>query len=413
MSCGHTHPISWCIVAVHGGLSTLNFRKQELIDSKPRILFAFGTRPEAIKLAPLISLMTEQGNWDVQVAVTAQHRQMLDQVLELFKIVPDFDLNIMAPKQSLTAITCRILSGLEALFVNEKFDLVVVHGDTTTTMASAMAASYAAIPVAHVEAGLRTGDLRSPWPEEMNRRLVAQMSALHFAPTEESKRNLMSENVRSDRIHITGNTVIDALQSTVELIDSDVAVLRSIERQLPFIDPTKKLILVTCHRRENLGDTQAEIFQAVRDIALSNDVQVVFPVHLNPIVQSSAKKYLGDCPNVHLIQPLEYLPFVHLMRLSSIVITDSGGLQEEAPSLGKPVLVIRDTTERPEAIAAGTAILAGTSRNAIVQLTTRLLNDVRFYESIATATNPYGDGRASERIAAGIAFFLHGSSVTD
>ena len=361
-----------------------------------KVLSVFGTRPEAIKMAPLVKELAKYPE-DIaaQVAVTAQHREMLDQVLELFQITPDYDLDIMQKKQTLTQITTRALEGLGEVLTEAKPDIVLVHGDTTTTFAASLAAFYRQIRVGHVEAGLRTGNIYSPFPEEMNRRLTGSIADLHFAPTETAKANLLREGIAPERIFVTGNTVIDALLSTVR---SDFRA-----ESIPGLAGTElsgcKLLLVTVHRRENLGKPMRRIFSALREIVrLFPDVLVVFPIHKNPLVRTIAVELLGDLPRVKLIEPLEYEPFVNLMAKSQIILTDSGGLQEEAPSLGKPVLVLRDTTERPEAVQAGTVSLTGTGYAEILAETKRLLTDPSHYEQMANAVNPYGDGRASMRI---------------
>lgn len=362
----------------------------------------FGTRPEAIKMAPVVKKLEATDGLSVDVCVTAQHREMLDQVLQLFDIVPKFDLDVMKPGQDLTDITARILLALRDVLQQHRYDRLLVHGDTTTTMAAALAAFYAQIPVGHVEAGLRTGDIHAPWPEEMNRSLVGRIADLHFAPTETARESLLAENVADDSIVVTGNTVIDALQQVVARFDADAELNHRMAALFPFLDPDRRLILVTGHRRENFGAGFENICRALRNIAEQGDTQIVYPVHLNPNVQEPVRRILGGASNVHLIEPLEYLPFVWLMQRASFVITDSGGVQEEAPSLGKPVLVMRNTTERPEAVKAGTVRLVGTDPARIEAEARRLLEDARAYEEMARAMNPYGDGRASERIAAAL-----------
>lgn len=369
-----------------------------------RVLSVFGTRPEAIKMAPVVNALKAAADIDAQVCVTAQHRQMLDQVLDLFDIKPDHDLNIMKPGQDLTDITSNILLGMRDLFKKNKYDLLLVHGDTTTTMAAALAAFYEKIPVGHVEAGLRTGNIYAPWPEEMNRSMVGRIAALHFAPTERAKNSLLREGVTDSHILVTGNTVIDALQQVVEKLKTP-ALAEGFKQQFGFLDSNKKLILVTGHRRENFGDGFERICQALKTLSERPDVQIVYPVHLNPSVQEPVKRILGTASHVHLIEPQDYLPFVYLMSQAHIIITDSGGVQEEAPSLGKPVLVMRDTTERPEAVEAGTVKLVGTDLQKIVTETHRLLDDPAAYQSMARALNPYGDGLASSRIVAAIRSF--------
>ena len=362
-------------------------------------MVVFGTRPEAIKMAPVVAALQATPGIDVQVAVTAQHRQMLDQVLALFGIRPDDDLDLMAPGQALPDLFGRILTGMARLIAARSPDLVLVHGDTSTTLASALAAFYARVPVGHVEAGLRTGNMASPWPEEANRRLTAPLSRLHFAPTEHARDNLLAEGTDPDTIHVTGNTVIDALLQVADRLQRDDRLRETVARTLPRLEPGKRTILVTGHRRENFGRGFEDMCLAMRDLAARGDVQVVYPVHLNPNVQEPVNRILGDTPGVHLLEPLDYLPFVHLMTEADLILTDSGGIQEEAPSLGKPVLVMRDTTERPEAAAAGTVRLVGTDRARIVSEATALLDDADAYAAMARAHNPYGDGSAAARIA--------------
>jgi len=364
-----------------------------------RVLTVFGTRPEAIKMAPLVHALAQDPAFDTRVCVTAQHREMLDQVLHLFSIVPDYDLNIMKPGQGLTEITCRILEGLKPILTEFRPDVVLVHGDTTTTIATSLAAFYQRIPVGHVEAGLRTGDLYSPWPEEANRTLTGHLAMYHFAPTELSRQNLLRENIPEARIFVTGNTVIDALIAVRDRVMADESLRLRLETQYPFLDGDKKMILVTGHRRESFGEGFEQICRALADIAAQNrDVQIVYPVHLNPNVTEPVNRILGHVENVVLIEPQEYLPFVWLMNHAWLILTDSGGIQEEAPSLGKPVLVMRETTERPEAVEAGTVRLVGTDTQRIVAEVTRLLNDEAAYQAMSHAHNPYGDGQACERI---------------
>lgn len=364
-----------------------------------KVMVVFGTRPEAIKMAPVIEALRATNGIQTLITVTAQHRQMLDQVLTLFDIQPDDDLDVMEPGQTLPGLFSKILSGMTEVIARRKPDLVLVHGDTSTTLATSLAAFYAKVAVGHVEAGLRTGDLAAPWPEEANRRLTAPLSALHFSPTERSRQNLLKENIAEDSIHVTGNTVIDALLAVVRKIDLDEALSAEMEARFPFLDPDKRLILVTGHRRENFGSGFEQMCQALAELAARGDTQIVYPVHLNPNVQEPVNRILGSAPNVILIEPLDYLPFVYLMSRSYFIVTDSGGVQEEAPSLGKPVLVMRDTTERPEAVDAGTVLLVGTSQARIVDAATRLLDDPAAYEQMSRAHNPYGDGQASRRIA--------------
>jgi UDP-N-acetylglucosamine 2-epimerase (non-hydrolysing) len=350
-------------------------------------------------MAPVYKKLVETNGIVVDLCVTAQHREMLDQVLDLFDIKPRYDLNLMKPGQDLTDITSRILLAMRDLLADNPYDLLLVHGDTTTTMSAALAAFYARVPVAHVEAGLRTGDIYAPWPEEMNRMVVGRIASLHFAPTETSRASLLAENVADETIHVTGNTVIDALQQVVAQVTSNADLNAQMENRFPFIDPQRRLILVTGHRRENFGQGFENICAALRDISDESGAQIIYPVHLNPNVQEPVTRILGQSPNVHLIAPQDYLPFVWLMQRCDFVITDSGGVQEEAPSLGKPVLVMRDTTERPEAVDAGTVRLVGTDAERIKTEALRLLNDADAYAEMARATNPYGDGLASQRIA--------------
>lgn len=370
----------------------------DMTEQRKKVLVAFGTRPEAIKMAPVVEAFERDGTMDVVVAVTAQHRQMLDQVLDLFGIVPDEDLDVMQPGQTLSGLFARILTGMSDVIARHAPDIVLVHGDTSTTLATALAAFYNKVKVGHVEAGLRTGDIWAPWPEEANRCLTAPLSSLHFAPTERSRANLAREGIQDDVIEITGNTVIDALLDVVERIESDDALASRLGEQLPFLDPTRRLVLVTGHRRENFGDGFEQICHALKALAQRGDVQVVYPVHLNPNVQEPVNRILAGADNVVLIDPQNYLPFVYLMSRASLIITDSGGVQEEAPSLGKPVLVMRDTTERPEAVDAGTVRLVGTDAQRIVAEATRLLDDPAAYAEMSRAHNPYGDGKASARI---------------
>lgn len=355
------------------------------------ILAVFGTRPEAIKMAPVVNALKALGTVKVSVCVTAQHRQMLDQVLALFDIVPEIDLNLMQPKQDLSDITSRVMLGMRDVLAKDTYDMVLVHGDTTTTFATAMACYYAKVPVGHVEAGLRTGDKYAPWPEEMNRKLTASLADIHFAPTESARQNLLREGIADSAIHVTGNTVIDALLQTAAKADSAASQFT--------LDPDKKMILVTGHRRENFGAGFEHICNALLRLAVRGDVQIVYPVHLNPNVQEPVNRLLGDHPSIQLIAPQDYLPFVYLMKQAHLILTDSGGIQEEAPSLGKPVLVMRDVTERPEAVAAGTVKLVGTDEERIVAAATELLENGNVYEAMAKATNPYGDGKAAGRIA--------------
>jgi UDP-N-acetylglucosamine 2-epimerase (non-hydrolysing) len=376
-----------------------------------KVLCVFGTRPEAIKMAPLVKHLQQRAEFQTEVCVTAQHRQMLDQVLNLFEIKPEFDLDLMKPGQDLSDITTGVLQGLKGVLEQSQPDVVLVHGDTSTTFAASLAAFYQRIPVAHVEAGLRTGNLYSPWPEEANRKLTGVLTRWHFAPTEASRDNLLAEGVAPHKVHVTGNTVIDALLQVRDRIKNDAALQESFAKTFRFVDPAKRLVLVTGHRRENFGEGFERICQALARIATTHaDVQVVYPVHLNPQVQEPVKRLLGGIGNVHLIAPLDYLPFVYLMDRSTLILTDSGGIQEEAPSLGKPVLVMRDTTERPEAVAAGTVKLVGTDVARIVAQAQALLTNREVYESMAHAHNPYGDGNACQRISAALLFRQHVSS---
>ncbi|MBC3941294.1 non-hydrolyzing UDP-N-acetylglucosamine 2-epimerase [Sphingomonas albertensis] len=363
-----------------------------------RVLSVFGTRPEAIKMAPVVNALAGADGVEARVCVTAQHREMLDQVLGLFDIRPDYDLDLMKPGQDLTDITANVLHGLKPILLDFRPDLVLVHGDTTTTLAATLAAYYQRIPVGHVEAGLRTGNILSPWPEEVNRKVAGAIASLHFAPTERSRANLVAENVAVDNIHVTGNTVIDALQQAVSLIGADATLERDLANRFA-LDPTKRIILVTGHRRESFGDGFNRICAALARLAARDDVEIVYPVHLNPNVKGPVSDTLGDLGNVHLLEPQDYLPFVYLMNRSHLILTDSGGVQEEAPSLGKPVLVMRETTERPEAVEAGTVRLVGTDTDLIVATANTLLDDVSAYDAMSFAHNPYGDGRAAARIA--------------
>jgi UDP-N-acetylglucosamine 2-epimerase (non-hydrolysing) len=363
-----------------------------------KVLAVFGTRPEAIKMAPVVNALAQAEGIEAKVCVTAQHRQMLDQVLDLFKIKPEFDMDIMKPGQDLTDITSNVLLGIRTVFEQWRPDWVLVHGDTTTTLATSLAAYYDKIKVGHIEAGLRTGNIYSPWPEEMNRRIAGAISAAHFSPTENAKANLLREGVDERYIIVTGNTVIDALLDVVQRIRTDAALISDMERRFAFLNKSKKLILVTGHRRENFGDGFLNICAALLEISKRDDVQIIYPVHLNPNVQEPVNRLLGSNPNIHLIEPQDYLPFIYLMDQANLLLTDSGGIQEEAPSLGKPVLVMRDTTERPEAVNAGTVKLVGTDRHRIVTETYLLLNDSNEYQRMSHAHNPYGDGEAATRI---------------
>ncbi|NLM51713.1 MAG: UDP-N-acetylglucosamine 2-epimerase (non-hydrolyzing) [Firmicutes bacterium] len=370
-------------------------------NAKKKALIVFGTRPEAIKMAPLVLELEKDHNLETAVCVTAQHREMLDQVLEIFDIIPEFDLNIMQAGQTLTDITVRALTGLKEVYTQFKPDIVFVHGDTTTTFAAALAAFYEKIPVGHVEAGLRTGQKYAPYPEELNRKLTGSLADLHFAPTAGAKKNLLRENVAPENIFVTGNTVIDALSYTVR----DDWFFEAYELQdLPF---DKKLVLVEVHRRENLGAPMEAICRALRRLAEKHpEIFIVFPVHKNPAVREPVYRHLKDVPTVRLIEPLTVADFHNLMRRSTLILTDSGGIQEEAPSLGCPVLVLREVTERPEAVEAGTVALLGTDEETIVRETSRLLTDRNAYTKMATAVNPYGDGKASQRIVEAVRWYF-------
>ncbi|MEA4989203.1 MAG: UDP-N-acetylglucosamine 2-epimerase (non-hydrolyzing) [Anaerovorax sp.] len=359
-----------------------------------KIMTVFGTRPEAIKMAPLVKKLQEDPEIESVLCVTAQHREMLDQVLSLFELVPDYDLNIMKPNQTISMITANVLQGMESVLQKEKPDMILVHGDTSTTFVAALAAFYQQIKVGHVEAGLRTYDKYSPYPEEMNRVLTGHLADIHFAPTQRNVDNLLCENIAKEKIIVTGNTVIDALlQVANKPYEFEDETLKKLDFQ------GKRIITVTCHRRENLGENMVHIFKAIREIADEfDDVEVVYPVHMNPKVRETANMVFGKSEKVHLIEPLQYQPFVNLMAKSYLLITDSGGMQEEAPSLGKPVLVVRKETERPEAIEAGTVKLAGVSQNTIYTLTKELLENKDAYDKMAQSTNPYGDGKACEHI---------------
>lgn len=365
-----------------------------------RILVVFGTRPEAIKMAPLVHELTARSAFDVKTCVTGQHREMLDQVLALFGLTPEFDLNIMQPGQTLAQVTSRILLGLDEVLERFKPDVVLVHGDTATTFAASLAAYYRQIKVGHVEAGLRTGNIYSPWPEEANRKLTGCITQFHFAPTGTSKQNLLAEGYPEDNLYITGNTVIDALYCIRDKLATDTALSSELAAQFPMLDSQKKLILVTGHRRESFGGGFERICQALSDTAKQHpECQIVYPVHLNPNVQEPVNRLLADVDNIHLIEPQQYLPFVYLMTRAHIILTDSGGIQEEAPSLGKPVLVMRETTERPEAVAAGTVKLVGTNPQVICSELSSLLTSQAAYNAMSHAHNPYGDGLACQRIA--------------
>ena len=373
-----------------------------------KILLVFGTRPEAIKMAPLVKKLQEYPEqFRTIVCVTGQHREMLDQVLRLFDITPEYDLNIMKPNQDLYDITSRILLGMRDVLREVQPDIVLVHGDTTTSTASALAAFYQQIPVGHVEAGLRTGNIYSPWPEEMNRLITGRIAAVHFAPTPLSRENLLKENVDDSKIVVTGNTVIDALQMVVERLNSDEQLAGEVKNKVHSMgynvdrfSEGRRLVLITGHRRENFGDGFLNICHAIKNLSIAYpNVDFVYPMHLNPNVRKPVLEILGEsAENVFLIEPLDYLPFVYMMQQSTLILTDSGGVQEEAPGLGKPVLVMRDTTERPEAVEAGTVLLVGTNREKIEQGVSMLLDDAECYRRMSEAVNPYGDGLACERI---------------
>ena len=367
-----------------------------------KVLLVFGTRPEAIKMAPLVKAFEQENSIESKVCVTAQHREMLDQVLDMFEIVPDYDLNLMKPGQDLYDITSNVLLGMKDVLSDFQPDIVLVHGDTTTTSATSLAAFYQKIKVGHVEAGLRTGDMYSPWPEEANRQITGILASYHFAPTTTSRDNLLRENKNETDILVTGNTVIDALFLALDKIENSAqlknTIIKSISAQYK-IDDSKKLILVTGHRRENFGQGFINICEALKTLAINNpNIDIVYPVHLNPNVQKPVKELLSDVPNVHLIEPLQYETFLYLMSKSYFIITDSGGVQEEAPSLGKPVLVMRDTTERPEALEAGTVKLVGTDPEKIIREAQNLLDNKKEYERMSKAHNPYGDGKACSKI---------------
>ena len=372
-----------------------------------KILLVFGTRPEAIKMAPLVkALQKDTEHFETRVCVTAQHRQMLDQVLEVFGITPEYDLNIMAPNQDLYDITAKVLLGLREVLKDFRPDTVLVHGDTTTSMAASLAAFYMQIPVGHVEAGVRTYNMLSPWPEEMNRQVTDRICTYYFAPTEQSRANLLQENIDAKKIFITGNTVIDALLMAVDIISTTAGVKEKMAKELQekgYTVGDREYILVTGHRRENFGDGFLHICKAIKELAaLHPEMDIVYPVHLNPNVQKPVYELLSGLSNVYLISPLDYLPFIYAMQHSTLLLTDSGGVQEEAPSLGKPVLVMRDTTERPEAVEAGTVKLVGTDAEAIVSNVTALLQDKEMYKRMSETHNPYGDGQACERIIAAL-----------
>lgn len=367
--------------------------------SQPTVLVVFGTRPEALKMAPVVTALRKLGSLRVQVVVTGQHLELLAQGLDVFGIVPDVDLGIMRAGQDLTSITTAILAGMRTLFAASRPNLLLVHGDTTTSLAAALAAFYADVAVAHVEAGLRTGNRKAPWPEEMNRVLTARLACLHFAPTATARDNLLAEGVAPATIEVTGNTIVDSLMFMRALIEADLPLQSRLGERYSFLSHQRRLVLLTAHRRESLGAGLENICDAARRLAAWGDVDILYPVHPNPRVREPVHRLLAGVPGVHLVEPLDYLELVYVMSRSFFVMTDSGGMQEEAPSLGKPVLVLREATERPEAIEAGTACLVGTDAQRIVEAARRLLDDPAAHAAMAQATNPFGDGRASERIA--------------
>ncbi|TMP85871.1 UDP-N-acetylglucosamine 2-epimerase (non-hydrolyzing) [Pseudoalteromonas ruthenica] len=372
-----------------------------------KVLSVFGTRPEAIKMAPVVKTLANDSRFEARVCITAQHREMLDQVMALFAIKADYDLDIMQKGQSLNDVTCRILQGLAPVLDEFKPDIVLVHGDTATTFAASLAAFYQQIPVGHVEAGLRTGNLYSPWPEEANRKLTGALTQLHFAPTDTSKNNLLKENIDPSNVHVTGNTVIDALLDVVDKVNTEPSLSEQLQQQLA-LTADEKVILVTGHRRESFGGGFERICQALARIAKRfPQSRIVYPMHMNPQVREPVNRLLRGLENISLIEPLDYLPFVYLMNRAHLIVTDSGGVQEEAPSLGKPVLVMRDTTERPEAVAAGTVELVGTDEQTIFTAVERLMTDEQAYQRMSRAHNPYGDGQASQRIADAIGAHFH------
>ena len=366
---------------------------------KINTLCVFGTRPEAIKMAPVIKLLNTDVRFNSKICVTGQHHEMLNSVLELFQLIPDFNLHVMTTNQDLSHLTAKIILGLAEVFANYKPDCILVHGDTTTTLAASLSAYYHKIPVVHIEAGLRTGDLYSPWPEEINRKLTGSLSSLHFAPTQSAYQNLLSEGVSDSQIFITGNTVIDALFDVLDTLKKSTQLTMMLQQQFAFLASNRRLILVTGHRRENFGEGFQNICSALLQIALKYpDVDILYPVHLNPQVQGPVRSMLSQVKNIFLIEPVDYLPFVYLMQLSYLIITDSGGIQEEAPSLGIPVLVMREKTERPEAVDAGTVLLVGTNIDKIVSTVASLLEDENYYTNMSGAINPYGDGTAAGKI---------------
>ena len=363
-----------------------------------KVLSVFGTRPEAIKMSSVVKCLSKEKGIDSKVCVTAQHRHMLDQVLDLFDITPDFDLDVMQSSQTLSDLTSEIIKGISGVFEKWHPDCILVHGDTATTLAASLAAFYAKIPIYHIEAGLRTGDLYSPWPEEANRRITGVLASYHFPPTEIAKQNLIAEGVPVNKMTVTGNTVIDTLLDGLDILIKNDSMRKEIENKFDFIDKSKHLILVTGHRRENFGNGFNDICEALKKISEREDVQIVYPVHLNPRVLEPVRSKIGNLNNVHLIEPQEYIPFIYLMKNSHIILTDSGGIQEEAPSLGKPVLVMRNTSERPEAISAGTVKLVGTNTESIISNINILIDSDSDYLRMSQSHNPYGDGNASKII---------------
>lgn len=363
-----------------------------------KVLSIFGTRPEAIKMAPVVKRLHQQLGTNAKVCVTAQHRHMLDQILNLFSIQPDYDLNLMKENQDLVYLSNSILKGVTEVLKDFQPDRVIVQGDTSSTLFASMAAFYTRVPIAHVEAGLRSNNLYSPWPEEGNRKITSHLSDFHFAPTQSAADNLYREGIPENRIFITGNTVIDALFMAKEQLNANAALLKEMQEKFSFLDPKKKLILVTGHRRENFGHGFLEICSALAKLAEDSSIQIVYPAHLNPNVQKPVQEMLSHLKNIYLMEPLDYLPFIYLMEKSYLILTDSGGIQEEAPSLGKPVLVMRNVTERPEGILSGTVKLVGTDMNNIIKEVTQLLGSDEHYQKMSLAHNPYGDGKAADRI---------------
>ena len=371
-----------------------------------KIMIVFGTRPEAIKMAPVVSAFKSHVNFKIDVCVTAQHREMLDQVLSLFQIVPDHDLNLMTAGQTLPDIFSKMLLGITEVIDRVKPDLVLVHGDTTTTAAAAMACFYQRVSIGHVEAGLRTGNMWSPWPEEFNRRLAGLVTRLHFAPTQQARKNLLAEKIPAELIEVTGNTVIDALLHVSGRIDRDQDLQAQFQKKFNFLDGRKRILLVTGHRRENFGDGMQSICRSLLALSKRDDLEIVYPVHRNPNVSGPVEEHLAGQSGIHLLTPQDYLSFVYLMKRCSVLLTDSGGIQEEAPALGKPVLVMRDTTERPEAVAAGTARLVGTDAANIEREVATLLDDRQAYLRMSTSMNPYGDGTAAQQICSSVERYL-------